>query len=394
MTVTMKRWLLIVCLASTFHVAEAQTSTQKDRGVVLSRAELDNILREHKRWVWTQGIDGRRADLSNADLSSADLVAVELSGADLEGAHLTQANLTGAHLSHARLTGAYLTGARLSGATLTDAELSGAHLTGADLSNAVLTGADLSSANLTGTNLSGTDFSGTDLKGAIYEPAVNPDPPKIARAQSLEDLRWQENPASVVALRKSFQADGFEQQERKVHLAIRRGRQNLLERVLFDWTCQWGTNSSRPLELIGLLSVLCTFVYWIGIHFQGKSGLYLVATGLRIATSKGKERVCRIVISPLRYAPRAKTEMKLHPRWRRFGLSLRPLGTALLFSLMSSFNIGFQGFNLGRWIRMLQPREFDIRATGWMRTVSGIQSLLGLALVALSLLSYFDHPFE
>jgi len=62
---------------------------------------------------------------------------------------------------------------------------------------------------------------------------------------------------------------------------------------------------------------------------------------------------------------------------------------AFLFSLISVFDIGF-----GRWIRMLQPRDFDVRAPGWMRTVSGIQSLLGVALVALSILSYFGHPFD
>jgi hypothetical protein len=73
---------------------------------------------------------------------------------------------------------------------------------------------------------------------------------------------------------------------------------------------------------------------------------------------------------------------------------MRALGTAFLFSLMSVFNIGFREFNFGRWIRMMQTREFDIGARGWMRTVSGIQSLLGVALVTLALLSYFGHPFE
>ena len=61
---------------------------------------------------------------------------------------------------------------------------------------------------------------------------------------------------------------------------------------------------------------------------------------------------------------------------------------------MSVFNIGFREFNFSRWIRTLQPREFDIRARDWTRTVSGIQSLLSVAFVALSLLRYFGHPFE
>ena len=43
---------------------------------------------------------------------------------------------------------------------------------------------------------------------------------------------------------------------------------------------------------------------------------------------------------------------------------------------------------------MIQPREFDIKARGWPRMVSGLQSLLSVGLVALSLLSYFGRPFE
>jgi hypothetical protein len=41
-----------------------------------------------------------------------------------------------------------------------------------------------------------------------------------------------------------------------------------------------------------------------------------------------------------------------------------------------------------------EPFGGTIRARGWIRAVSGIQSLLGVALVALSLLSYFGHPFD
>jgi hypothetical protein len=60
---------------------------------------------------------------------------------------------------------------------------------------------------------------------------------------------------------------------------------------------------------------------------------------------------------------------------------------------MSVFTIGVEGFNDSEWMRMLMPREFDIRPRGWVRTVSGLQALLGAGLIALSLLSYFGHPF-
>jgi len=81
-------------------------------------------------------------------------------------------------------------------------------------------------------------------------------------------------------------------------------------------------------------------------------------------------------------------------RRKKYKREFRALRTALLFSMMSVFNIGFNGFNGGLWIRMLQPREFDIRARGWMRIISGVQSLLGVGLLALAVLSYFGHPFE
>jgi hypothetical protein len=72
---------------------------------------------------------------------------------------------------------------------------------------------------------------------------------------------------------------------------------------------------------------------------------------------------------------------------------MQALLTAFFFSLMSIFTLGVEGFNGGQWIRMIQPSEFDIRARGWLRTVSGVQALLGAGLIALSLLSYFGHPF-
>ncbi len=67
--------------------------------------------------------------------------------------------------------------------------------------------------------------------------------------------------------------------------------------------------------------------------------------------------------------------------------------TVALFSLMSAFNIGFRELNFGRWIRLLQTREFDIKARGKLRFVSGMQSLLSVGFLALSLLSYFSTPF-
>jgi hypothetical protein len=56
--------------------------------------------------------------------------------------------------------------------------------------------------------------------------------------------------------------------------------------------------------------------------------------------------------------------------------------------------MGWKELNVGTWMTRLQPREYTIRPTGWVRTVSGIQSLISVYLLALWVLTYFGRPFE
>ena len=72
----------------------------------------------------------------------------------------------------------------------------------------------------------------------------------------------------------------------------------------------------------------------------------------------------------------------------------RVLPAAMMFSLMSTFNIGFRGLDFGRWIRLLLKREYDIKPVGWARTVSGVQSLISVYLIGLWVLTYFGRPFD
>ena len=111
---------------------------------------MEEILENHRKWLETDGKEGKRADLTGANLRGANLSGADLRGADLSGADLTGANLRGANLRDSDLYGADLRGANLSGANLYDAHLRRANLSGADLSDADLTGANLRGANLYG----------------------------------------------------------------------------------------------------------------------------------------------------------------------------------------------------------------------------------------------------
>ena len=129
----------------------------------ITNEKLKEILESHKRWI--AGFpDGKRADLSEANLSKAYLSGANLSRAnllraDLSKAYLSGANLSGANLLRADLSEAYLSGADLRGANLIKADLWRAYLSGASLKGAYLSGADLRGANLSGANLSGANLN-------------------------------------------------------------------------------------------------------------------------------------------------------------------------------------------------------------------------------------------
>ena len=79
---------------------------------------LDKILDEHKKWLQSNGEEGQKAYLCEADLREADLCEANLCEANLRGADLCGADLCGADLRGADLRRANLCGADLRGADL------------------------------------------------------------------------------------------------------------------------------------------------------------------------------------------------------------------------------------------------------------------------------------
>jgi len=117
-------------------------------------------LRDHWRWLQSDGKEGIRLDLSGADLSGVTLAGTDLRRAILAGADLTNADfsfsdLSNAVLSDGNLRDTNLRRSKLAGAIFKDAQLYGADLYGADLRAGDLSGARcLLECQLAGTNLS------------------------------------------------------------------------------------------------------------------------------------------------------------------------------------------------------------------------------------------------
>jgi hypothetical protein len=244
-----------------------------------------------------------------------------------------------------------------------------ANLCGADLTGAHLTGADLTGANLIDADLANTylDFDSDTL------PKVSPG---IASAQNLQLVRFHDEPAALVKLRKNFKDLGLRTQENQLTYAIRRSELNrkkgtqgapyahtwserVFNTVLFDWTCQYGMSPGRPLLIVAALAVILSIVYIFAQVNPGQNGgIWAVWDEHRIKQPEGsKER---------------KEPQQLTDGFPDGRLEISFYLLALYFSLLSASRIGWHELNVGTWITRIQPREYSLRATGWVRVVSGI----------------------
>jgi uncharacterized protein YjbI with pentapeptide repeats len=384
------------------------------------------------------------SDLSYADLSDAELVRGDFQGATLFCTRLERAQLGGAKFTNSDLSHAIITpqtswdGATLTGASLKDTNLEGvnfsslnlksADLTGSDLTNAELQRADLRHAILKGTRLVGTHLDGallqgSDLSEAQYEVATDPAPRSIAYAKNLERLTHNDNSESLARLRGTLKEAGFRDAERRITFALKsRVAQTMWDscdgsgcieywanRILFDLTSQYGMNTGRVLKIIVFIFLLCTALYWLLIHYQWFNSSLVLLVGHRtnmadqpdwlklnlsqtdvdiqengVITKKGY-RVQPADLQALRGLEFCRAWF-----WREIAL----LRVSLFFSLMSTFNIKFREVDFGRWLRQLTTKEYDLKASGLARSVSGAQALLSAYFIALLLVTYFGRPFE
>lgn len=369
---------------------ESPVCNGKYKGIKPAEEELKKILDDHKKWYETYKPtdateaasvpqDGR-AYLCEADLSHIDLSKTDLRFAILRGANLAFADLSETNLRNVNLSGAHLWGAILRKVDLTFADLSGADLRRADLSGSNLWRANFSGMGLRVANLDSVTF---ELK-----PGALPLIPDIALAENLSRMQFDESPHSLVELRDAFKKAGFRQQEREITYAIEHtrrkkqmfGEEGTAEKVkgffkfiLFELTCDYGMSPGRPLWTMVGIFLIFFIPYMIALNTQGRAGLWQDWQKDRVLKDDGQEGPIRL------HADRCKH---------------RGIWIAIYFSLLSAFHVGWREFNVGQWIIRMQPHEYTLKATGWVKSVSSIQSLISVYLLALSVLSYFGRPFE
>ncbi len=370
-----------------------------------------------------KGANLKNADLSRADLSGAELEMANLNGARLFVAKLNGASLKGANLKNADLLAADLRGVNLSKADLYGANLREAYLERAILSEAILSETDLSDANLSGAflneaNLSGAYLSRANLRGTVLwfanlsgvhfepKPGSVSDVTLLLNIKGLSLLRYDISSHGLVELREAYKKAELREPERQVTYALNHTRriklwekpglpnkvESLFNLVCFEWPCQYGMNPGRPLTILVLGLFLFTPFYLLALRSRKQdTGVWVLPMPDRVLDRDIKDRPIKLTfLNP--FLPSSEDRgVKFRGSIQRY---LGWLWVAFYFSLLSAFNLGWRELNVGNWISRLQKREYTLRATGWPRTVAGLQSLLSVYLLALWVLTYFGRPFE
>jgi hypothetical protein len=347
----------------------------------LSTEELQKTIQAHAEWLLAYK-DDYTSEAARNDMRRANLSGVDLKGADLRSVRLTKANLGGADLSSANLGGA-----DLSGAELWSADLRWSDLEGANLKNAKLNGADLSNARLFwGADLSDTDLRDANLDGVVFEPATSPKTVYIAFAENLEKMVYDSTPQELIKLRNAFRDSGFLGKEREITYAIKHcerkkallsgkydlaAYESVFNLIFFELTTRWGLSPWRALKFLLYLILIFTIPYAIALYRPGDYGIYRMWSdeSMMPDTGTGKAEQLRVGFR-------------------------QAVNLGFFFSMLSAFSIGWRELNVGNWIQRLQPKDYSLRATGWVRTVSGVQSLVSVYLLAIWALTFFGHPFE
>jgi uncharacterized protein YjbI with pentapeptide repeats len=396
------------------------------------------------------GANLQRAELDLANLQPADLEEANLQPADLGGIYLNlallrKANLQPTFLGQANLQQALLHGANLQQAYLWGTDLQQAFLEEVNLQPADLKGANLQRVNLRGANLQQARLTHVNLKEARYEPHSVPDRSSLSGITGLSTVWFREGePSGLVLLRSALKDVGLRSLEREATYALRHTERcyslpvfchfwapasaglvttldGLFHFLFFELTCAYGLTPGRPLLI--LLSFIPSFACLYGLALRKanrRTGLWVTYSADRKYKRRHTQRVWRALvqhrppkksqdagIAASRQATSALLTVSLPLLLSRMpalplilqgaawlGSWGRTCRIALYFSLLSAFHLGWRELNVGTWITRLQQRNYTLSATGWVRAVSGVQSLLSVYLLALWALTYFGRPFE
>jgi len=381
----------------------------KDDPKVYRAAELASVLKRHAEWLSTSTgppLPPKGAvyfphgvDLQNAALERAQLAAAWFPYSTIFGGSWRQSSLTGSFLPGSIIENADFSGTDFGGASLArsdlacttfrdanfaitrtseeaqyvadGADLRWCNLWRSDLTNARIGASDLSGAFLQHTQLAGADLTGANLDGVVWEPDSGPAPERIAYARNLRGMTYLQTPQPLRTLRDQLRGAGFKDAAAEVTAVLKWRSTGILEKVIFGFPCDFGASPFRPLGIAALAAVLFGGFYAAWLRAYPRAA-YIVIPRNPNQTASGAFREVPLV---------APTTV-----WRALKIGF----TLSLFTMVS---LGFKEFTPKEWLKLFLVREFDLRPAGKLRPWAGIQAMISVYLLLLSIWCLLDNPF-
>lgn len=354
-----------------------------------------------------------KSQLNNSTFKNTNLQSVEAREANLKEAVIQFSNLKQANFSHAIMDKVDLRLSKLiqtdfTYSSLVNADLSELDAVNVNFTSAILSGSyfyksKLKAANFTNSHLDKVDFMDADLQNAIYKPNLSGLPliSSLATAYNFNSVDFYDDQLQglpLTALRNAYQKNGMRQMERLITSMVKTAQmQNALKSdglkkltavlsyVLFYLSCDYGLSPTRPLiillSILLLMSIPYRFALMKGKH---KAGIYLIWPQHQKAKIVADD-ITKIRLYRLNHFKHWQN--RLHFEWVQWQ-------RAFYFSLLSSFKIGWEDFNISNWINQIQTKEFKLQGYGLVKSLAGIQALVSIYLVLLWILTYFGRPFE
>jgi len=393
------------------------------------------------------GVDFSGSSMKGADLKNTNLLTANFDYADVTDGNFDDSRLTYANLNKADFEDTSFKWSRLDGAKLKESNLKRANFQHSIARAAKFQGANLSQAKLQRADLSGSNFgcsdSGkcVDVSNAVfYGPLCT---------HKEKECDWGENyaanfggskniyqmvydysdhtnlPVGVYEIQSQLRQTGHYREASEFTYFLKHGELMEIEtqnpdilsekwielwskRIGFEWTVEWGRRPNKAiLELLPQLIAGFGFSYFIllTLTFLTKrhklGSLFIVKEAPSTSQSGGHSFLIKegefiktnvlttIIKSNKLYSDRLK---------RSLAISFSKSATLLLlhsiwFSILSAFHFGWRDLNIGNWISRIQPVAFSYRPTGIIKTISGLQSLVCIYLVAIWALTTFGSPW-
>ena len=330
-------------------------------------------------------LDNNETNLNNTNFNHANLQKAKLGCIDICNSSFKRSNLENAYLSYSNIISSKFIKSNLKNSNFVNATVDYSNFYRSDI-----TGSNIK--NIKGFPVakhSGYNDITTNPNKRLpnYEPkaGTHPNIPSMVNISSLEMLTYDLYPYGLITLRENFKQYGYEKHARKITYALEHTATiNLIDSdkwtnkikgysrlFLFEYTCNWGMSPGKPMLILVFLICVFSFPYMLALlGLSEKHGIWYIGKK-DISMSYNGEIIKKIDISN----------------------SFFNLAYAPYFSLLSAVYIGWRDINVRNWVTKIQPFEHTLKANGWVRTLSGIQSLISVYLLALTVLTYFGNPF-